>query len=131
MAVETPNQPSLWVQTVLYCPTPGQLDSFIRGFRAAAAFARRQDSFRSITLTLGDCSPGRSLDSSEEQELAASLQDFGIDTFRYEFFEENRGSAKGHNSLFDLREPDTDYVLVINPDVYACPDLLCEPAILQ
>ena len=114
------------MQTVLYCPTPEQVDSFIRGFRAAAAYAQRQDSFRSITLTLGDCSPRRSLDSNGERELAASLQNFGIDTFRYEFFEENLGSAKGHNSLFDLRDPDTDFVLIINPDVYACPDLLCE-----
>jgi GT2 family glycosyltransferase len=123
---ETPNQPSLWVQTVLYCPAPGQLDSFIRGFRAAAAFVLRQGSYRSITLALGDCSPRRSLEPSGERELAESLQEFGIDSVRYEFFGENLGSARGHNALFDLRESDTDFVVVINPDIYACPDLLCE-----
>jgi GT2 family glycosyltransferase len=123
---EAPNQPSLWVQTVLYCPTPEQLRSFIRGFRAAAAFALRQGSYRSITLALGDCSPLRSLEPGGERELTESLQEFGIASVRYEFFGENRGSARGHNALFALRESDTDYVLVVNPDVYACPDLLCE-----
>ena len=37
---------------------------------------------------------------------------------------EDRPGARTH--CFDLRDPDTDYVFVMNPDVYLCPDVLCE-----
>ena len=120
------NQPSLWVQTVLYGHTPGQLESLVRGLRGAASFARRQGSYRSMKLAFGDSSPRRMIDRTTEDELAASLQSHGFDSFQYVFYDENRGSAGGQNTLFDLRDPDTDYVFVMNPDVYLCPDVLCE-----
>jgi GT2 family glycosyltransferase len=121
-----PDEPSLWVQTVLYRPGPGQLEGLVRGLRAAASFARRRGSYRSIKVALGDSSPRPSIDRTTEQELAASLQSHGIDNLHYVFYDENRGSAGGQNTLFDLRDPDTDYVFVMNPDVYLCPDVFCE-----
>ena len=58
--------------------------------------------------------------------MAEDLPAFGIDRFHYVFYDENRGSARGQNSLFDLRDAATDYVFVMNPDVYLCPDVLCQ-----
>jgi GT2 family glycosyltransferase len=118
--------PSLWVQTVLYCPTEEQINSLVQGIRAAARFARDRRAFRSIKLALGDSSQRRTIDEDLEHELATTLPGHGIDGFRYEFFEENRGSARGQNTLFELRDADTDFVFVMNPDVYLCPDVFCE-----
>ena len=42
------------------------------------------------------------------------------------FYDENQGSAKGQNTLFDLRDRNSDYVFVMNPDVYVCPDVFWE-----
>ena len=118
--------PSLQIQTVLYRHTHGEIRSLVEGVRAAARFARSQGVYRSITLALGDSSPRRAIGPELEQELAEALAEYGIDRFHYEFYDENRGSARGQNTLFDLRNADTDYVFVINPDVYLCPDVLCQ-----
>ena len=104
------DQPSLWIQTVLYRHAPGQLESLVRGLRGAASFARRRGSYRSMKLVFGDSSPRPLINKRTEDELAASLQNHGFDSFQYVFYDENRGSARGQNTLFDLRDPDTDYI---------------------
>jgi hypothetical protein len=118
--------PSLWVQTVLYNATQSEIGRLVQGIRAAAAFARDRGAFRSIKLAFGDSSLRRSIDQDLEQELATTLGRYGIDGFLYHFFAENRGSARGQNSLFEMRDADVDYVFVMNPDVYLCPDVFCE-----
>ena len=79
------DRPSLWIQTVLYRHTPGELDNLVRGLGAAARFARRRGSYRSINVAFGDSSPRRLIDRETEDGLAASLQGHGVDSFHYVF----------------------------------------------
>jgi GT2 family glycosyltransferase len=111
---------------VLYRQTPEQIWSLVRGLRAAARLALRRDAFRSVLIAFGDSSPRRTIDTSMEQHITTSLREHGVQAFHYVFYDENQGSARGQNTLFGLREVDTDYVFVMNPDVYLCPDVLCE-----
>lgn len=113
--------PSLWIQTVLYRPADGAVDRFLRGLRAATSLARSRGWFRSITVAMGDCSPVKVIPYGRDDEMAADLAPYGIDRFAYRFFNENLGSAGGHNAL--LTEYDGDLVLIVNPDVYISPDI--------
>jgi GT2 family glycosyltransferase len=119
---ESQGSPSLWIQSVLYRPEPGQFDRFVQGLRAATALALNRGWFRSIKLAIGDCSPGKVLGYEQAIELGESLERYGIDEFEYLFFNDNLGSARGHNELLD--RSDGDLVLIVNPDVYLCPDIL-------
>ncbi len=118
--------PSLWIQTVLYRQTTSEISALVRGLGAASRFARERGAYRSIKLTLGDSSSRPSISPEFERDLAAALPQSGIDEFRYVFYDENQGSAKGQNTLFDLRDRNSDYVFVMNPDVYVCPDVFWE-----
>ena len=53
------------------------------------------------------------------------MPESGIDEFRYVSTTRTRVQRQD-NTLFDLRDPDSDYVFVMNPDVYVCPDALSE-----
>ena len=124
--VDEAGPPSLWIQTVLYRQTTSEISGLVRGLSAAARFARVRGAYRSIKLTLGDSSARPSISPEFERELAAKLPESGIDEFRYVFYDENQGSAAGQNTLFDLRDRDSDFVFVMNPDVYVCPDVFTE-----
>src|SRR5271170_3711033 len=102
--------PSLCIQTVLYRQTTSEISALVRGLGAATRFARVRGAYRSIKLTLGDSSSRPSISPEFERELAATLPESGIDEFRYVFYDENQGSAAGQNTLFDLRDQDSDYV---------------------
>jgi GT2 family glycosyltransferase len=113
----------LWIQTVLYEQSTNELSRFLRGIAAAATMAKRSGACKTITLTVGDCSPIRPVEI-EEPLLAAELASRGIDRFAYRYFDANLGSAGGHNRLFE--ECGADVVLIANPDTYASPDMLVE-----
>jgi hypothetical protein len=118
--------PALVVQTVLYRPDRRELESLVRGIRSAARLALQREAYGSISVAFGDCSPHPSISREQEGRLADEMSAFGISSFRYEFYDENRGSAEGHNSLFALRAAGTDFIFVMNPDVYLAPDVLSE-----
>ncbi len=126
MTTMTVGAPTLRVQTVLYRPTSGDIDRLTRGFTAAARFARARGTFGVITLAIGDASPQPVIGPALEQALVVACREAGIDDLQYVFYDENQGSAKGQNTLFELRDPGTDFVFVVNPDLYLCPDVLCE-----
>ncbi|MHB8219261.1 MAG: glycosyltransferase family 2 protein [Acidimicrobiales bacterium] len=48
----------------------------------------------------------------------------GIEEYEYNFYNQNLGSAEGHNTFF--RRMDCDLALVMNPDAHASPLLLVE-----
>ncbi|WP_112967544.1 glycosyltransferase [Agrobacterium tumefaciens] len=111
--------PSIQVQSVLY-----NMDEFsVR--RALEALARAVDLAvaggycRKFKVVYGDTSPARCLQNAV---LAKLREDFAwafeID---YVFFDENIGSASGHNRL--ATDCDLDYLLILNPDVVVSPRL--------
>lgn len=117
--IESLELPSIQVQSVLY-----NMDEFsVR--RALEALSRSVDLAVSggccskFKVVYGDTSPTRCL---PEEVLAKLRQEFAwafdID---YVFFDENIGSANGHNRLASGCE--LDYLLILNPDVVVSPRL--------
>jgi hypothetical protein len=115
--------PPLSVQTILYGHSQADLDRFVRGLAAAVRVAQRNGSLGSVGIAIGDCSPEPVLDNDRVSSLEEQLGDLGIRRFAYRFFGENLGSAGGHNALFEAFGG--ELVLIVNPDVYALPGLLC------
>ncbi|MFK4258866.1 glycosyltransferase [Agrobacterium tumefaciens] len=114
------SQPSIQVQSVLY-----NMDFFsIR--RSLEALARSVDLAVSegicskVKIVYGDTSPVRCLHDDVLMQLRGEFAwAFEI---AYVFFDENIGSANGHNRL--AINCDTDYLLILNPDVVVSPRLL-------
>jgi len=121
-AVPAPAAPSLSVQTILYGHGPDDLARFLNGLGAAVRVARREGALGPVGLAIGDCSAEPVVPADRLATLADQVTSAGIGNFEYRFFGENLGSAGGHNTLF--RELGGETVLIVNPDVYAMPDLL-------
>jgi hypothetical protein len=112
---------SVQVQTVLYDTDLDALERFIAGVSTASSRARAAGVVGRAVLTIGDS-------SAEARDGALALLERvaapAFDELSYVHFGANLGSAGGHNRLFGLSG--SDLVLVINPDAYASPRLLCE-----
>ncbi|WCK16161.1 glycosyltransferase family 2 protein [Agrobacterium tumefaciens] len=114
------SRPSIQVQSVLY-----NMDQFsIR--RSLEALARSVDLAVSeglssrVKVVYGDTSSKRCL---QDLDLQSLKQEFSwAFEISYVFFDENIGSANGHNRL--ATGCDTDYLLILNPDVVVSPRLL-------
>jgi GT2 family glycosyltransferase len=116
--------PSLQIQTVFYNISPGSVDRFLSSVAQASKLAKAAGSIGRVSLAIGDCSPLRTFRLDGIATLEASLLDAGIDDFTYDFFDENLGSADGHNRLFNRLT--SDLVLILNPDIVASPYLIQE-----
>lgn len=114
------------IQTVLYRATARDVDAFVQSVRAAMRLAVQTGTVRSVDVAVGDSSPHRTLTAARELEVSEQLTECGVQAFHYEFYDENRGSAGGQNVLFDRRRAGTDFVFVVNPDLYLSPDVLGE-----
>lgn len=109
---------SLQVQSVIY---NNEKDSLLRALRNLANAIRvdREGAGEvgEVTVLYGDASP-EAVFSGEE--IAAVGREFApFFRFRYIFFGENTGSAKGHNRLG--AECSSDYLMIMNPDVIVSP----------
>lgn len=109
---------SLQIQTVVY---KMDKDSLYRSLNsiANAVFANRKRGAEvdRVKVVHGDSSPEPVL---TEQEVAHIKDAYG-DAFDYTyiFFNENTGTSKGQNAMFELC--DCDYVVVQNPDIQYSP----------
>lgn len=70
-----------------------------------------------LTVSYGDASP-TPVFSHEEVEQITKKYASAFD-FNYTYFNENTGSAKGHNRLGEKCA--SDYMVIMNPDVVVCP----------
>ncbi len=120
----TSDLPSLRVQTVLYGHDARDINRFVQSIGAAVAMARRHGTLGQVILALGDSSPAPLVDSEMETRHRRAIATSGIDGYEYLYFDENLGSAGGHNVF--LSRLDMDLSLIINPDAYADPDLIVE-----
>jgi hypothetical protein len=113
--------PSLQIQTVLYENPPSQVTKWLESFEAAVAMARSLNVLGAVSVAIGDCS-----DSPVIDDVAEFKGMFGttFSSLDYEYFGDNLGSGGGHNRLFEAL--DSEFVLVVNPDTYASPNLLVE-----
>ena len=122
-----PNPPQLGtlrVQSVLYGNAPGRIHQAMSHLERAADIAIAAGIVERVRLVYGDCSPTAAL----EAEIAGFRRPGGaLESVAYHFFDDNLGSARGHNRL--LQESDAaDYVLIMNPDVMVSPNLIVELA---
>jgi hypothetical protein len=116
--------PTLRVQSILYLNEAQHVRRYVASLARSVELARTMGVLGSVKLALGDCSPSPVFDADDIAELAAHVEVLGIDELAYQFFDANLGSAAGHNRL--LTTLTDDYVLIMNPDTVAAPDLLQE-----
>lgn len=114
--------PSLRVHSILYGNEPERIRQAIQHLNRAADFAVASGVFSKIDLVYGDCSPVPALSEDFVREIGDSCE--AIRSFEHRFFDANLGSAHGHNRL--LEDVDSDYVLIMNPDIMLAPQTLHE-----
>lgn len=109
---------SLQIQGVLYGNEKDALMRTLLSLENAVQVNRRDSGeLGEVTVIYGDAS-AQPLYS--EQEIEAIRQRFEKTfLFRYRFFDENTGSAKGQNLLSE--ESDAEYLMIMNPDVIVSP----------
>lgn len=104
---------SVSIQSILYGTDPRAVDRTLEALDASAALGAARGLGGPVSVTLGDASPERVL---TDEHLAAFRERFtalaGID---YQFFDENTGTAKGHNRL--AAGGSAAFVVTSNPDI--------------
>ena len=109
---------SIQIQSVLYLNQQSSLKRALYSIANAVRVNKSSDlKVGSITVCYGDASPKRLFDNQEVLSLKKEFSD--LFEFKYEFFNENTGSAKGHNTL--AKDCNSEYMLIMNPDVILCP----------
>ena len=124
---------SLQVQSVIYHNEPHHLLRALENLANAVRVNRAQDGvLGAVTVCYGDASANPVFSEAEIAQITARFAPFF--TFRYRFFGENTGSAKGHNLLGEGCE--SAYMMIMNPDVVLCPTFFagmlapfCDPAL--
>ncbi|WP_426688357.1 glycosyltransferase family 2 protein [Rhodanobacter ginsengiterrae] len=122
-AAKLPFLGTLRVHSVLYGNEANRIDQAIEHLERAADFAIAAGVFKEVALVYGDCSPTPALSETVKAHARSGSALHEVD---YRYFDENLGSARGHNRLLeDLAE---DYVLIMNPDIMMAPNTLLELA---
>jgi GT2 family glycosyltransferase len=111
----------LHVTSVLYGNDEAATARLVSSTAHSVARARAAGLVDKATYVVGDSSPEPAL---SDERLGALVERAGGDDVElsYEFYDANLGSAEGNNRL--MRDVDADFFLMVNPDVYAAPDLV-------
>ncbi|MDU0332795.1 hypothetical protein RW092_21735 [Paenibacillus sp. 3LSP] len=113
---------SLQIQSVLFNNDLSRVIRSIKSIIRAADFAINKGVFDKITLYYGDGSRDRIFTDAEIDKLNAEFGEYI--TVKYDYFESNLGSARGHNRLANLSE--SDFIMIINPDILLAPDTILQ-----
>jgi GT2 family glycosyltransferase len=113
----------LRVHSILYGNEPARIVQAIEHLERAADIAIAGGVFEEVVLIYGDCS---STDALREAVVSSGHIHGALSGVEYRHFDENLGSARGHNRL--LQDLGGDYVLVMNPDIMMSPNVLVELA---
>lgn len=109
---------TIQIQSVLYKNEKWALKRALESLANAVRVNRKSDTVvDKITVCYGDASPERIFDNSEIEEWQKSFE--AELELKYEYFNENTGSAKGHNLLGESCS--SEYMIIMNPDVIVCP----------
>lgn len=120
MAVPSTLPVQLSVSIVLHDSCLSLLHRTLSSLSVAAGRAQDSGLLRDLTVTLVDNASG----ATYREQLAALVHEWPSDGLRLrcEWQSTNRGFGPGHNVV--IRELDSDYHLVLNPDVELQPDTL-------
>ena len=76
---------------------------------------------RDAVLIWGDASPAALFSEEEITELNSKFDRLSL---RYELFNENTGTAKGHNRM--TKQGTSDYIMIMNPDIIVNPRIFAQ-----
>ncbi len=110
------------VNSILYGNEPLDIERTVDCLDRAADLAIADGLAGSVTLAYGDCSPKPVIDQLTLDRMRNNSK--ALAGIEYIWFDENLGSAAGHNRL--LSKTESDFVLIMNPDVRLAPDCLTE-----
>ncbi len=111
---------TLQVQSILYGLSIKEVGRTIESLRRGFDLAHADGVLERLRFFMGDTSAEPCLSDEELEKVKEKYGDFiEID---YHFFDKNVGSAAGHNFLAE--DADTDYLMILNPDVVISPRLL-------
>lgn len=111
-------EPTLQVQSVLFKTGKDALDRSLASLARSAELAVLPDGRRvRVSVAYGDASPMRALEDADVTELVERYRS-ALD-ISYVYFDENTGSARGHNQL--AAGATADYLMTLNPDVVVSP----------
>jgi len=116
---------SVVVQSVLFNSPVEDLLKAAVAVAHSAALAVDSIDISTWSLHLGDCSPTAILDPAAETLFRQAVEERG-GTFFYEFFEENLGSAAGHNRL--AAGSQSELLIILNPDAQVAADTVTQLA---
>jgi hypothetical protein len=108
------------IQSILFNNEIEHLERAAAALSRAAELAINAGALSKVILRYGDCSPFQSIDAEGEGRLRKAAQHLH---FSYHPFNENLGSARGHNRLADMADADIDFLWIQNPDVIVAPRL--------
>ena|GEM_PF-1819187 len=109
---------SIQIQSVLYGNDKDSIKRALTNIANAVRVNRNSDiKSEGIIVYYGDATETPMYTENEIEDLKSEFKDYF--EFKYRFFNENTGSAKGQTLLG--MESESEYVLVMNPDVIICP----------
>ena len=104
---------SVSIQSILYRTDPGAVRRTLEALDRSAALGTAEGLGGPVSVTLGDASPERVL---SDEDLAGFRERFtSLAVLDYQFFDENTGTAKGHNRL--AAGGDSAFIVTSNPDI--------------
>lgn len=115
---------SIRIQSILYKTNLRAFDLALENLARAIELALRHSALRYAEIVLGDCSPAPILTPEMVSDRQSRYRNHGISLIEYHFFNDNLGSAAGHNRL--LKWAEADLLLFQNPDVVVAPNVLIE-----
>lgn len=113
---------SIQVQSVLYNNEVETLNKAAINLDNAFRVAKKKHTpITNIRLYWGDASPKPLYDAATIKSINQSLENIEV---VYQYFNENTGSAKGHNIM--SKKNDYSHVIIMNPDVIVSPRFFIE-----
>jgi GT2 family glycosyltransferase len=111
----------LQIQSILYNNKPDLIIRSIKSLSNAVFIAVKEGILGQVDLVYGDCSSSPIFSETDIKDLNSNESLINI---TYEFFDNNEGTAKGHNRLADKSK--CDFLLIMNPDVIVSPNIFIE-----
>lgn len=112
---------TLQIQSVIYKNAKVSLLRAIEGINNALEVCKRRGMELETRLCYGDASPERIFTDEEVKDIEERFENI---VFVYDYFGFNSGTARGHNRLGEAC--DTDYMMIMNPDIIMEPDCIAE-----
>lgn len=116
---------TLQIQAVLYHNEVAALEKTLSNMANALEVSKRKKGvFTNAKFVYGDASSSPIF--SEEQIAQYNKKYQGVLEIQYMYFGFNSGTSKGHNIM--AKNCETDYLIIMNPDIIVCPQFFLEVA---